>query len=120
MHALPTNELVINISKWIGRALVLLVFFLLGAFFVEHTREWFIAPRPLAPPLKVWVGHGLHFLILAGLLVSLRWPPAGAALVVLSSLAFFGAFAGGKWPVFSLITCLPVLLLLFCWWRGKR
>jgi hypothetical protein len=101
------------------RALVLAVFLLWGAFFVEHTREWFVAPFPQLPPPKVWMGQALHLLLLAGLLVSLRWPRLGGVWVAVAALAFFFDKAGAQFPVFFGITVLPVLLLLLCRRRSQ-
>jgi hypothetical protein len=90
------------------------VFLLWGAFFVEHTREWFVAPFPQLPPPKVWMGQALHLLLLAGLLVSLRWPRVGGVWVAVAAFAFFFDKAGSQLPVFFGMTVLPVLVLVLC------
>jgi hypothetical protein len=105
---------------WMARALVAGVFLLWGAFFVEHMHEWFIAPFPHRPPLKVCFGQALHFLLLVGLLVSLRWPRVGAGWVVVAAFAFFIDKTGARFPLFFGLTVLPSLLLLFCGWLDQK
>jgi len=104
---------------WVARGLAVLVFLFWGAFFVEHLNEWFIAPRPRTPPASVWIGQFLHLLVLAGLLVALRWPRLGAALVVGAALAFFPR-AGDNYLLFAGLTSLPALLLLGCWYLRRE
>jgi hypothetical protein len=111
------ENLILTPAIWASRGLVLLVFLLWGAFFVEHLREWFIAPLPKTPPPKVWFGQALHFLLLVGLLIALRWPLAGSALVMVAALVFFPR-AGSNYLLFTGITVMPPLGLLCCWlWR---
>lgn len=105
---------IVTLLRWLARALVLGLFLFWGSFFVAHTQEWFIAPLPGLPPLKVWVGHALHLLMLVGLLASLRWPRAGGLVVVVSAFNFFSAHAGSQFPLFFGFTFLPVLLLALC------
>ena len=109
-----------TILCWLARALVLGVFLLWGAFFVEHTQEWFIAPFPQHPPLKVCIGQALHLLMLVGLLVSLRWPRLGAVWVVVTAFAFFVDKTGSRFPVFFGLTIVPVLLLALCAWLDGK
>ena len=93
--------------------MVIGVFLLWGAFFVDHTREWFVTPFPQLPPLKVCVFQVLHLLLLLGLLASLRWGRVGLVWVTIAACAFFLPVAGGKALVFVAFTILPVLLVVF-------
>ena len=111
---------IINALRWAGRVMALLVFLFWRAFFVEHMWEWLINPYPNVPPPKVWVGRALHFLILLGLLLVMRWPLVGAILVFAASVAFFSSTAGSNAPLFIGMTCLPAVLLLFCWWATRH
>lgn len=104
---------------WAARVLALLVFLLWGAFFVEHLIEWFIKPHPETPPPTVWFGQGLHLLLLVGLLVVLRWPRLGAAIVITSALAFFPR-AGNHYALFTILTSIPALLLVACWYLSAK
>lgn len=109
-----------TILLWLARAMVVGVFLLWGAFFVEHTQEWFIAPFPKHPPLKVCIGQAEHLLMLIGLLVSFRWPRVGAVWVALAAFAFFVDKTGALFPVFFGITLLPVLLLVWATMWQRR
>jgi hypothetical protein len=101
----------LSLTRWLARLLIVGVFLLWGAFFVEHTQEWFVAPFPQLPPPRVCVGQGLHLLLLVGLLVSLRWPRLGVVWVVVAAFAFFSGRTGARFPMFFGLTVLPVLLL---------
>ncbi len=120
MNALLGNELMLKVLTWAARVLAVVIFLFWGAFFVEHTAEWFVGPYPRKPPPAVWLGHGLHLLMLVSLLVVLRWPVAGTLLLVASALAFFAGRTGSRFPLFFGVTCLPALILLFCWWRLRH
>ena len=108
-----SKNLVALIGIWAARALLVVVFLLWGAFFVEHLREWFVAPRPQIPPVKVYVFQALHLLLLVGLLASLRWARAGLIWVTLAAVAFFLPVAGIRGLIFAGMTILPVLLVAF-------
>lgn len=108
------KNLIATLLRWLARVLVVAVFVFWGSFFVAHTQEWFIAPLPQSPPLKVWLGQALHLLLLVGLLGCLRWPRAGGLVVVVAAFTFFLQCAGSRFlPLFGL-TVLPVLLLALC------
>jgi len=110
----------VMVIRWLARVLAvcLLVFF--GAFFVEHVLEWFIRPFPQHPPLRVCVGMALHFLLLVGLLIALRWELAGSLMVIVTAFAFLHDKTGSGFPLIFGLTALPVLLLLFCWWHDRK
>jgi hypothetical protein len=115
-----SRNLAVTVLRWLARALVVVIFLLWGAFFVEHTQEWFIAPFPNHPPLKVCIGQALHLLMLLGLLASLRWPRVGAVWVAVTAFAFFVDKTGSRFPVFLGMTVLPVLVLALCAWFDRR
>jgi hypothetical protein len=114
----PIRQQSLTILRWIARLIALALFLFWGLFFLEHISEWFIQPYPQVPPPKVWVGHALHFLILAGLLIGFRWELAGGLLTIIASFLFFA----DKAPLFILPTIVPAILYLFCWHkdRGNR
>jgi len=115
-----SKNLTLTLVSWLARLLALGVFLLWGAFFVEHTQAWFVAPFPQWPPLKVCLGQALHLLLLVGLLVSLRWPRVGGVWVIVTAFAFFHGRAGARFPVFFALTVLPAVALLFCDWLRRR
>jgi hypothetical protein len=114
-----SKRLAATLMKRPARILVAGVFLLWGAFFVEHTQEWFIQPFPQHPPLKVCLGQAVHLLMLAGLLVSLRRPWLGSVWVASTAFTFFADKAGARWPVFFGLTVLPVSLLALCAWLDR-
>lgn len=118
MRTLKGMTTVIAVT-WIARVFAILVFLLWGSFFVEHLIEWFLKPLPSTPPPAVWFGQLLHLLMLVGLIVVLRWPRAGAAIIITSALAFFPR-AGDNNALFTFITSLPALLLVACWYLSAK
>jgi len=117
---MKTNSKLVTVIRWLARVLAVCVFLLWGAFFVEHLQEWFIQPYPQLPPLKVCAGMALHFLLLAGLIIALRWELVGSLAVIVTAFAFFYDKAGSRFPVLFGLTVLPALLLAFCWWQDRR
>ncbi len=115
------KTIVATVILWLARAMAVCVFLFWGAFFVEHVQEWFIHSFPRHPPLKICMGMGLHFLMLLGLVLALRWERLGGLLVVVSAFLFFVDKAGSRFPLFFGLTVLPAALLLLCrWLRAVR
>jgi hypothetical protein len=114
-----SKNLWVLIRRRASQVLTLVVLLLWGAFFIEHTREWFVAPFPQLPPLKVCLFQFLHLLLLMGLLVSLRWPRLGLIWVMVVACAFFLPGDGARFLVFFGITILPVFLLVLCDWLER-
>lgn len=104
---------------WLGRILAVLVFLFWGAFFVEHLIEWFAHPVSNPPPFHVWIGQALHFFMLAGLVVALRWERIGGVVVAVAGLLFL-ARAGANFPLFYAITMVPIALLVISGWAIRR
>jgi hypothetical protein len=119
MSTAERRPLALILLRWLGRIGAVLVFLFWGAFFIEHLMEWFVKPFPNLPPVKVCLGQLLHFLMLVGLLVALRWPQVGTPVVVVAA-GIFLVRTGANFPFFLAGTILPVLVLLGCWWAGRR
>ena len=96
------------IVRWIARLWAAALFLFWGAFFVEHTAEWFGRGTP-TPPLGVVALHTLHGLFLVGLLVGWRWELAGGVIALVAGAAFFMRAAGTNGPLFSLLSIVPAL-----------
>jgi hypothetical protein len=111
---------IVSLVRWVARGLAVCLFLFWGAFFVEHAQEWFIAPYPNHPPLKVCLSVAWHGLLLVGLVVGWRWEFAGSLLVLIAGGVFFHGVAGRMFPVFYGVTALPALLWLWCWWRTRH
>lgn len=115
------NEIgVVSVVRWLARGLAVCLFLFWGAFFVEHVQEWFIAPFPNHPPLKVCVSVAWHGLLLAGLLIGWRRELTGCLTVLIAGGVFFYGAAGRMFPVFYGVMALPALLWLWCWWQTRR
>lgn len=114
------NPVFSKLVLWLARGLALCLFIFWGAFFVEHIQEWFIAPFPKHPPLRVCVTVGLHGLLLIGLLLTLRWQLVGSVIVLLAGGMFFFPVAGKSALLFFGITTLPAVLSLSCWLQQRR
>ena len=117
---MKTLSKAVTAVRWLARALAICVFLFWGAFFIEHLREWFIKPFPNHPPLKVCVGMALHCLLLAGLLIALKWERVGSLMVILAAFVFFYQVSGSPFSLFFGLTALPPVLLLCCGWRDRE
>ncbi|MFO0950228.1 MAG: hypothetical protein U0835_03575 [Isosphaeraceae bacterium] len=106
----PTRA--VTVIRWAARLLSLGLFFLWGAFFVEHL-EWFTHPDRLPPP---WVFGvvGLHLAMLLSLLAGWRYERLGGALLIATASLFFFLAAGRNAIPFAAVTSLPGVLWLIC------
>ena len=111
---------ILKVALWLARGLALCLFLFWGAFFVEHIQEWFITPFPAHPPLRVCWMVGMHALLLAGLLLVLRWQLIGSLIVLGAGGVFFFSVAGKSALLFFGVTALPALLALYYWWQQRR
>lgn len=114
----PTRLL--PVLRWTGRVLAGFLLLFWGVFFVEHLVEWFVKPLPQTPPAFVWLGQGLHFLMLVGLVLLWRWEMAGGLLVIVSAFVFFVDKAGSNFPLFFGVTSLPGLIAIGCAWLQRH
>jgi hypothetical protein len=103
--------------RWIARGLSLALVLLWGAFFIEHL-SWFGSPEK--PPLRVWLLVGLHFLMLVGYLVTLRWERTGSVIAGASAVTFFTLAAGRYAPWFILLGLVPLALYAYTWTRARH
>lgn len=102
------------ILRWAARVGSGFLFVLWGAFFVEHL-GWFDGLPEQSPPLQVWVAQGMHFVMLLGYLLALKWERLGSSLVVIGAGLFFLIIdANNGFSLFS-ISILPALLYLVSW-----
>ncbi len=104
------QSLVVTVTRWPARALALATFAFWGWLFAAQLDVWVVQPWPLAPPLGVWVAKTLYVLLLAGLLIGLRWELAGGLLVVGAAIPFFAAIV----PQFIPLAILPGMLYIAC------
>ena len=107
-----TKTIAAGIFKWLGRVSACLLLLLWGAFFVEHVYEWFIKPEVL-PPVKVWFGMLLHFIMLVGLAMLVKWERVGLVVATIGTAAFFFVIGYGSsnFPIILLINMIPIALI---------
>ena len=108
-----------GIGKWGGRLTAVLLVLFWGGFFVEHLSEWFLRSDGRYPPPWVWVQQGMHFLMLAGLAMMLKWPRLGTVVMVLATIAFFSSIGMNRFPYFALINLVPVAFFTVYWLARK-
>jgi hypothetical protein len=88
-----------------------------GAFFVEHTAEWFDEPFRELPPWHVILRHMLHFLMLVSFVVAWKWEGIGGCMIALFTVPFF---VGVNAIQFIPFTIVPGLLFLVCWYWSRH
>ena len=98
---MTSRNVLSGIGKWGGRLTALLLVLFWGAFFVEHLSEWFLRGDGQYPPPRVWVGQALHFLMLAGFGLMLKWRQAGHAVMLAATVAFFASIGLNSFPYFG-------------------
>lgn len=113
---LPTYQITI---RWIGRIFCVILFLLMGAFFVEHLS---LASTQSGEIASGFVLNLLfHFGLLCGYLVSLRWEKAGSVMIVLFSLLFLIYLRIPRQFWFFFLTFIsPVYFYGYVWFRQAR
>ncbi len=115
-----TESQVVRIIGWAARVSGLCLFLFWGAFFVEHSVEWFFTPWPKLPPVYVWVSQCVHLILLISYIIAMRWHLTGGLLIIISSFVFLFDKAGSGFILFFSISIIPAGLYLFYWWRSKK
>lgn len=107
--AVLDNRSMVFAVRWFTRtwATALLLFW--GAFFVEHTVEWFSQPQAW-PPIDVIALHAAHFALLLGLIVGWRWELIGGVIVLTAAAMFFPKVGGRHTVAFLALTTPPAIL----------
>jgi hypothetical protein len=85
------------------------------AFFLEHLADWFLRPQQGVPSLQVWVGQGLHLVMLFGLVLMLRWDRLGAVVTMVATAAFFASIGMHGFPWIALVNLLPIACFAVSW-----
>jgi hypothetical protein len=106
-------------GKWAGRVAALLLLLFWGAFFVEHTAEWFLRSDGRYPPTWVFVQHGFHFCMILSLAAMWRWEKPGAIALVASTAAFFGLIGLHRFPFIALLNLIPIAAFSLSWFAAR-
>lgn len=112
---MATRDVLALAARWFGRLLALLLLLFWGAFFVEHLGEWYLRADGRYPPAWVGVSMVLHFAMLAGLLVMLRWEWPGTLVTLLATAAFFAFIGVRAFPTIALVNLLPLPFFALAW-----
>ncbi|HRW74493.1 MAG: hypothetical protein H6568_03990 [Lewinellaceae bacterium] len=103
--------------RWIARILSLALFFLWGAFFLEHL-SWFQSFVTEPPPLMVWVMQLAHLTLLLGYLFAWRSERV-AVLMILIGAGIFFPFVGGPNAWWYGLTAIVPAIFFFLAWRSE-
>jgi hypothetical protein len=114
------SSALIAVGKWGGRVTAFLLFLFWGAFFIEHLSEWFIRSDGIYPPPGVWISQIFHGLMIAGLLLMLRWHKAGTILLLAGTIGFFGSIGEMDLIPLSLINLVPVAFFTMYQFAQKK
>ena len=106
----------IVVLRWTARGFGLLLFLFWGGFFLEHIIEWFIKPLPQTPPLKIWIDQILHFILLAGFILSFKWELLGSIFILVSCALFFPRKEAIP---YMFITMVPGVMFLVCYLMSR-
>ncbi|MBI2428457.1 MAG: hypothetical protein HYV29_06610 [Ignavibacteriales bacterium] len=109
----------ISIVRLAARILSGALFLLWGSFFVEHL-SWFGSVPSENPPLLVWLLSSLHFTLLVGYAVTLKWEKLGSAIMSVSAILFFSFAAGMNAIPFIIVSIFPAMLYAYCWMKERN
>lgn len=113
---LPNNQTTV---RWIGRIFSVVLFLLMGAFFIEHLN--LVASQQDQVAYGFVLNLFFHFGLLCGYLVSLRWEKFGSVLIVLFSLLFLIYLRMPRQFWFFFLTFIsPVYFYGYIWFRETR
>jgi len=112
-------SLYIKMFSWIGRITAMLLFFLWGAFFIEHLTEWFKDAGHL-PPWSVFVVQFFHLLLLIGYIAVFKWRVAGSVIIIVSAFIFFASIGAKAMLSFFAISIIPAVIFLFIFYFEKK
>jgi len=110
---------VVTLVVWFARISAVLLLLLWGSFFIDHLTEWFKISGP-RPPWTVIVIQMLHFLLLLGYILVLKWRFFGSLLILGSAAAFFGSIGGSAMASFFVVSILPAGLFLLVYYFEKK
>lgn len=109
----------ISMVRLTARILSGALFLLWGAFFVEHL-SWFGTVPSESPPLVVWLLSSLHFTLLVGYALTLKWEKTGSAVMSVSAILFFLFAAGVNAIPFIIVSIFPAMLYAYCWMKERN
>lgn len=115
MSTMTWSPLDTRILRTLARVWASAAFLVWGAFFLEHTVEWFDGGAP-SPPMAVRLLQVAHLMLLTGLALGWKYELAGGLLTLVSAVVFFGSVAGSRALPFIVLTAAPAPPPR---WRGR-
>lgn len=95
-----------------------LLFFLWGLFFFEHL-PLFLNQGATQPTIN-WIIQAIHLFLLIGYLMVFKYPRVACFVIPLTSLILFAYTAGDNAVLYSLVSMIPVYILVFLWSQEKK
>lgn len=117
---MKTTSTLAGIARWLARLSAGLLCLFWGAFFVEHLQEWFLSGNGALPPVHVWIGQLLHFVMIAGLAMVFFWPRLGSVVAIAGTVLFFAWIGVKEFPWIALLNLLPPAFASVSWWLQMR
>lgn len=94
-----------------AQLLCLILFVAWGYLFIRHV-HWFLPPEA-SPPVWIWIGQGVHLLLLVSYMVPFWNEKAGSIFMTVTAFVFFFLlFASGGAVAYFLISIMPAILFL--------
>lgn len=114
-HDFSTRSILAFAGKWGGRTTAVLLFLFWGSFFVEHLSEWFLRTGGNYPPAWVWDQMFVHFAMIVGLALMLKWDRLGSLVLVIATVGFFSGIGLHSFPYIALVNLIPMALFSLRW-----
>jgi hypothetical protein len=115
-YNLPNKLIVI---RWIGRIFSVILFFLMGAFLLEHFK--IIIGENDRVSIGLFLNPLFHFGLLCGYLVSLKWEKSGSIMIVVFSLLFLTFLKiPRQFVIFFLTLISPIYFYGYVWFQKIR
>lgn len=101
-----TPQRLIRVSAYL---LCIILFVAWGYLFVKHL-HWFLPPEAF-PPAWIWIGQGVHLVLLISYLIPFWHEKAGSILMTITAAVFFFLIvATGGAIAYFVISILPAIL----------
>jgi hypothetical protein len=120
MKPINKNTKTINIVRRIAYIASALLFALWGMIFIKQTSALFQSYALADIPALIWIVQGLHLVLLTGYILIYKRPLLGAILIFVSGIIFFAFTGGENTLLYTLVSMIPVYLVVFLWLYQKK
>ncbi len=108
----------ISVLRKIAYGFSSMLFFLWGFFFFEHL-PLFLNQGATQPTIN-WIIQAIHLLLLVGYLMVFKYPRIACFVIPITSLILFAYTAGDNAILYTLVSMIPVYILVFLWSQEKK